>query len=127
MSERKSEYQVRKEKLEQLRTIGIIPYAAQYDKTHMINQVLEMEQTKKSMRDSQDIVTDPILEVSIAGRVMLSRTHGALTFVHLQDESGLVQVMLHRDNCAIVDQSGIPQKKFGDTSAYKVFEKLVDV
>ncbi|MBP7061225.1 hypothetical protein KA037_01760 [Patescibacteria group bacterium] len=69
----------------------------------------------------------PYIQISTAGRVMLTRTHGALTFVRLQDETGIIQIMLHKDNCAIHTQDQGIQKNIGDMSAYKFFEKYVDV
>lgn len=64
MSERKSEYQVRKEKLEQLRARGVNPYAAQYDKTHGIQHIINT--VGESLRDVEQAIADPQIQVSIA-------------------------------------------------------------
>jgi len=126
MAERKSEYQVRKEKLSQLRDQGINPYSSQYDKTHNIQQIIRTIADKKSLREVEQVIVDPQVEVSIAWRVMLTRKHGAITFLRVQDETGIIQVMLHKDNCTIVSQ-GDKKEKIWDVSAYKFFEKMIDV
>lgn len=56
MSERKSEYQVRKEKLEQLRARGINPYVENFDKTHTIGDIIASYDAKTDLRDSEVIV-----------------------------------------------------------------------
>jgi lysyl-tRNA synthetase class II len=56
MSERKSEYQVRKEKLEQLRARGINPYVENFDKTHTIGNIVKTYDAKTDLRDSEVIV-----------------------------------------------------------------------
>lgn len=101
MNQKVSERDVRITKVKQLKDLGINPYASKYVKTHTIQQVIAIASGKKELRDSEVIVPNPVLEVSTAGRVTLARTHGALTFVRLQDETGEIQVMLHRDNCVV--------------------------
>jgi len=56
MSERKSEYQVRKEKLEQLRARGINPYVENFDKKHTIADIVASYDDKTDLRDSEVIV-----------------------------------------------------------------------
>ncbi len=48
-----------------------------------------MDQFKKLEKDTTS--------VSIVGRVRLLRKHGGLTFIQIQDESGLIQVAIRRD------------------------------
>lgn len=127
MNQKVSERDVRIAKVQQLRELWINPYAAQYDKIHTIQQVIDFADTNKELRDSEVLVPSPYIQISTAGRVMLTRTHGALTFVRLQDETGIIQIMLHKDNCAIHTQDQGIQKNIGDMSAYKFFEKYVDV
>lgn len=101
MSERKSEYQVRKEKLEQLRARGVNPYVENFDKTHTIGDIISLYDAKTDLRDSEVIVSSPVMQVSTAGRVTLFRTHGKLSFARIQDGTGEIQVLFHKDNCAI--------------------------
>ena len=110
MNQKVSERDVRIAKVQQLRELWINPYAAQYDKIHTIQQVIDFADTNKELRDSEVLVPSPYIQISTAGRVMLTRTHGALTFVRLQDETGIIQIMLHKDNCAIHTQDQGIQK-----------------
>ncbi len=130
MSERKSEQQVRKEKLEQLRARGINPYVENFDKTHTIGDIISSYDTKADLRDSEVIVWSPVMQVSTAWRVTLFRTHGKLSFARIQDGTGEIQVLFHKDNCQInVNGSLVSEVGTGEvwTSAYKFFEKMIDV
>jgi lysyl-tRNA synthetase, class II len=74
--------QERIEKLEKLRQLGINPYPYQYDKTHSTHQVEESVGK----------------EVKTAGRIMAVRSHGAMTFMDIQDTEGRVQVWFKEDD-----------------------------
>ncbi len=93
---------VRAERLEDLLKLGINPYPGTTERTASIGQVLENFETLKS---SQEIFV-------IAGRVLAIRSIGALTFVRLDDGSGVMQAVLRRDD-------------LGD--AYKIFADHADV
>ena len=152
MSERKSEYQVRKEKLEQLRARGINPYVENFDKKHTIADIVASYDDKTDLRDSEVIVWSPTMQVSTAWRVTLFRTHGKLSFARIQDGTGEIQVLFHKDNCWLL--MGHPEHSEGSyatqdpagkqgwewqyilqevgsweegTSAYKFIEKYIDV
>ena len=122
-----SERDVRIAKVQQLRDLGVNPYVEKYPKAQTIHQVITFAETKSSLRDSEVIVPSPIVEVTTAGRVLLARTHGALTFVRLQDQTGIIQIMLHKDNCMLRLETNTEKKEIGDMSAYKFFEKYIDV
>lgn len=74
-----SEYtKIRKEKLENLKSLGINPYAYSYDKKYSTAEALKLKiGTKK---------------VTLAGRLMLIRDMGRLCFAHIQDEAGKIQI-----------------------------------
>lgn len=90
--------QIRHDKAESLRAKGGNPYAASYDRTHSLAQA-------KSAPDST--------EVRIAGRVVLLRDMGKMTFATLQDQSGRLQIALKQDEIG--------------TDAYAEFLDLVDL
>ncbi|MEI6627306.1 MAG: lysine--tRNA ligase [bacterium] len=66
-------------KLELLQSQGVIPYAAKYERTH-------------SCIEAKGLVVGE--KVKIAGRIMLFRDMGRLTFAHIQDFSGKVQIVI---------------------------------
>ena len=94
-----SEYEVRKQKAETLRSIGINPYAAKFDKQYMIEELLAKQ--GESFRDVEEIVLQPKGLYKTAGRLTLFRAHGKLSFGKLLDESGEIQLMFHKDKCRI--------------------------
>jgi len=71
-------------KLEELRQMGINPYPYKYDKTH-------------TCQEAADSLGE---EVKTAGRIMAMRSHGAMTFADLQDQSGQIQVWFKEDDLA---------------------------
>ncbi|WP_227498647.1 lysine--tRNA ligase [Synechococcus sp. PCC 7336] len=77
------------EKVHQLRSQGIEPYAYQFDRTHMARDL----QDKYADLAAGEEVGD---RVSIAGRIMLRRVFGKLAFFTLQDDSGTIQLYLDK-------------------------------
>ncbi len=72
----------RLQKAETLRTRGRIPYAAKFPRTHALG-------TAKDAKDGT--------RAHIAGRVMLWRDMGKMTFATLQDHTGRLQVAFRED------------------------------
>lgn len=98
-----SEKEERLKKLQTLREKGIDPYPAGSGRTHEIESVLnQFTELEKSANP-----------VTICGRLRSKRSHGNLTFCHLQDSSGQIQFALSK-------------KEIGEEE-YKDFTKLVDV
>jgi len=73
----------RKQKADQLRAAGTNPYAAKFDRSH----------TCQEGHQSDDGV-----EMQVAGRVMLMRSMGKLTFITLQDHTGTLQIALKAED-----------------------------
>ena len=71
---------VRIEKMEELKKKGINPYPYSFNKKYVVSQL------KKGMKN-----------ISTAGRIVSLRVMGKLSFLHLQDYSGRIQVMLRKD------------------------------
>jgi lysyl-tRNA synthetase, class II len=120
-----SEYEVRKQKVQALRDLGVLPYAHKYNKTHMISELLT-HKDDSGFRDSTEIVSNPKSLYKTAGRLTLFRAHGSLSFARLLDESGEIQLMFHKDNCLIDEADASAMEKW-NISAYKLLEKLIDV
>ncbi len=96
------EVKVRKEKIEQLRSEGIEPFAYNYDKDIDSAQLLAKYATLEKEQESEK-------EYSLAGRIVLRRGHGKAAFAHIQDEAGRIQIYVRLDN--------VGEKQFG------IFEK----
>ncbi|RCJ24636.1 lysine--tRNA ligase [Nostoc minutum NIES-26] len=103
----------RLEKVEQLKQLGMNPYAYRWESSHHAAQL----QAQFADLPSGEEVD---LEVAIAGRIMLRRFMGKLAFVTLQDETGTIQLYLEKKR---IDES------MADivANAFKQLDKLTDI
>jgi len=142
---RLSERDVRIQKIDRLKSFGIVPYAQKFDKQIMIEKLvscygkeLEGESPFRSIEEileSPDAVSGSHF-IKTAGRLTLLRWHGSLTFARLMDESGEIQLMFHKKLCSVyrtegstvLDKSDVLENSEGkEMTAYKMVDKLVDV
>ena len=101
--EKISERQERLNKLEELKQAGINPYPAKVKRNFQISQVLaDFDQLNKKQSN-----------ITIAGRLRSMREHGNLTFAHLEDGGGKIQLAFSK-------------KDIGPDS-YKLLTKYIDV
>ncbi len=97
----------RRDKLEEIRKMGVNPYPHEFEADHHAVQIRE---------------TPALLEgeeadgkrVRIAGRIMTRRIMGKASFFNLQDQSGTIQVYIRRDDV-------------GTENYNTLFKKLVDL
>lgn len=73
--------QIRLEKLEKIKQLGIEPYPADCRRQQTIDQARNLMEKK----------------VAVAGRIMARRGHGKIQFWDLQDESGKIQLVFKAD------------------------------
>ncbi len=90
---------IRKQKMENLKKAGVNPYAYKFDRTHTSEEALKLKMGTKKVR--------------LAGRLMLIRDMGRLTFAHVQDGLGKIQIALN-------------EKELGKEK-YKFFLKNFDI
>lgn len=96
---------VRREKLAQLRAMGINPYPADlYPVTHTSKQI------KADFTEDKKVV--------IAGRLMSRRIQGKASFAELQDSDGRIQVYFNRDEICTGEDK---------THYNEVYKKLLDI
>src|SRR5579872_358116 len=77
----------RKKKLENLRAQGIDPYPSNVNRTHLSKQALEQ----------YDRLAAEKKEICIAGRIRSLRTQGKVSFAHIEDISGRIQIFFKND------------------------------
>lgn len=104
-----SEYQDRQRKLQELRAANILPYPEKFERTHTARQALD-HSLQTPPRALEEIIANPIANLKISGRLMLLRPHGKLTFGHLKDHTGRIQI------CFMQDFLGV--------DAYKLLKKI---
>lgn len=86
MSEVIAEKPARLERLQKLREAGIDPYPARVKRTHTIETVVARFDAFSAQED-----------ISIVGRVRGVRWHGGVCFLHVEDGTGKIQVLLQKD------------------------------
>ncbi|MFC3788733.1 lysine--tRNA ligase [Paenibacillus sp. GCM10012307] len=84
--------QIRRDKLDQLRGLGIDPFGKRFVRTHQAQEVLNAygDLSKEELEEKSP-------EVSLAGRIMQKRVMGKASFAHIQDLSGKIQVYVRQD------------------------------
>lgn len=79
-----------REKLAEIRQLGVPPYAYKYSVTHTTQDVREQFAEVGDAPDEAE-------SVRIAGRIMTKRDHGKSGFAHLQDASGRLQIYVRQN------------------------------
>jgi len=85
--------QIRRDKLNELRELGVDPFGSKYDRTHYAADILR-DYNEKTNEELETIGA----EVSIAGRIMQKRGMGKASFAHIQDITGKIQVYIRADS-----------------------------
>src|SRR5438105_3294697 len=100
---------LRRESLQQLRTLGINPYPPEEFKVTAF---------AKEILDNFETSPDAYKSVTIAGRMMSRRIMGSASFAEIQDSTGRIQIYLKRDDICPGE----------DKTLYNtVFKKLLDL
>ncbi len=82
---------IRLQKIEALRAQGIEPYPTRAQRTHTSVQIIAaFEAAEKEAPAGQT----PALQATLAGRLRAVRSMGKLTFAHIEDGDGKIQLML---------------------------------
>lgn len=76
--------QVRADKIEKIREYGMHEHPERYERTHDLAAARKLEDGTK--------------DVSIAGRILSKRKMGKISFIHLGDITGKIQVVIKRDD-----------------------------
>ena len=84
--------QIRRDKLNALRELGVDPFGKRYERT---NYAGDLNQTYGET-PKEELESTPI-EVSIAGRIMQKRGMGKASFAHVQDLTGRIQIYVRED------------------------------
>jgi len=84
MAEYNSLEKVRLQKLEELRAEGIEPYPTRAKRTHLSTEAIAEFESKES--DGVEV------KVTLAGRIRASRAMGKVSFAHIEDGAGKIQL-----------------------------------
>lgn len=102
----------RLEKVEQLKALGMNPFAYQWESTHHAAELQEKFADLPAGEEAD-------LEVAIAGRILARRVFGKLAFFALQDETGTIQLYL--------DKKRISETMADVPNAFNHLKQLTDI
>ncbi len=98
--------QIRHNKLDELRGMGLDPFGKKYNRTHHAGELVAQYDSF-----TNEELEEKAIPVSIAGRIMAKRGMGKAIFAQIQDLSGKIQIYVRQD--------AIPEVKF---SAFRLFD-----
>ena len=87
-----SELEQRREKLAQIKELGVDPYPHKFEWTHTAAQLL----SQFSDASNEQLEASP-LEVRVAGRILSMRGHGKVGFAHLLNHGERIQLYVRKD------------------------------
>lgn len=83
---------IRRQKMEDLRAMGVDPFGQAYKRTHKSGQI-----RSEYENCSKEELADKAVNVKIAGRIMTKRRQGKAGFMHIQDLDGKIQIYVRKD------------------------------
>lgn len=83
---------VRRQKMQDLKDMGIDPFGARYERTTTSGKIVEAYEdcTKEELQEKE-------VHVKVAGRIMTKRRQGKAGFMHIQDKDGQIQIYVRKD------------------------------
>jgi lysyl-tRNA synthetase class 2 len=84
---------IREKKLEKIKKTLINPYPSKAKRTYKISEAIENFNRISKKKE----------EISLVGRIRSMRTHGGLTFFHIEDGTGKIQILMRKNK---VGESG---------------------
>ncbi|MDX9970423.1 MAG: lysine--tRNA ligase [Candidatus Gracilibacteria bacterium] len=98
MAETKStEYLDRLKKLEELKAKGKTPYAFGFQRTHTSKEALKLGEEKEPRTVEEILAKSSDNLIKLSGRLKSFRKHGKLSFAHLMDFFGTIQICFMND------------------------------
>lgn len=126
-----NEYETRLQRLEQLKSAWVIPYANKYNKQYSIQHLKEIGADTTNLADGDVLLQQWAQQsYSTAWRMMSFRTMGKLSFASLRDHTGDIQVCFVKNLCTLYtwkEQVETIHIDGHDRSAYKFVEKFLDI
>jgi lysyl-tRNA synthetase class 2 len=106
--------QIRRNKLDELRGIGVDPFGRRFERTHRAGDIFAayQEKTKEELEEINAVV-------SIAGRIMQKRGMGKAGFAHIQDISGKIQIYVREDTVGQTKYKAFDLLDIGDIVGVK--------
>ncbi len=100
------------DKLKILREMGVEPYPYSFDQKDHASEILEKHKELEAEKETDD-------KVSVAGRVMQMRKMGKATFMHIQDQTGKIQIYVRKDDVGDDPYKVLKKTDIGDIIGIK--------
>jgi len=84
--------QVRRDKMDEIRSQGIDPFGHRFDRTHLTSDL----RAQYADTTQEEFEENPV-EVVLAGRIMTKRRKGKVTFANIKDFGGQIQIYVRKD------------------------------
>ncbi len=97
----------RKRKLNELKSMGVNPYPYLYDRKDHAAELIGKYKNLKAEEHTKD-------KAGVAGRIMLMRPMGKAAFMHIQDQSGRIQLYFKEDILGKENYSLLRKLDLGD-------------
>lgn len=101
--------QIRIEKMNQLRELGVDPFGKKFSPTHL-SAGLKSDFGGKSKEELESLD----VAVKVAGRIMTKRGKGKAGFMHIQDNDGQIQIYLRKELLSELDFDLFQKCDIGD-------------
>ncbi|MCF8722081.1 lysyl-tRNA synthetase class 2 [Nitrospina gracilis] len=109
MEETSNFLQQRRDKLDELRQMGVNPYINRFKVNAHIGDLLSAHGDK-----SKETLDEENLNFVVAGRVMTRRKHGKTTFCHIKDGTGQFQIYVKKDDIGADNYEWFSKVDMGD-------------
>jgi lysyl-tRNA synthetase, class II len=120
------EFQLRTQKLADLRKLGIDPYPHKFSPTNTAKELQEIYKDA-SVGHSEDAAAKATPAVTMAGRLVLFRSMGKNAFGHIQDDTGRIQIMFNKDTTAVKGYEDPVEGAQEALTPMKLIEKKIDL
>jgi lysyl-tRNA synthetase class 2 len=108
--------QIRRDKLGELRKLGIDPFGRRFERNARAADIL---------REYGDLSNEELeerqAEVSLAGRIMTKRSMGKASFAHIQDLTGRIQIYVRKDQIGDERYAAFDMLDIGDLIGVRGF------
>ncbi|QJD85892.1 lysine--tRNA ligase [Cohnella herbarum] len=106
--------QIRRNKLDELRALGVDPFGTKFNRTHQAGEIVAAYSEL-----SKEELEERAIEVSLAGRIMTKRGMGKASFANMQDLSGKIQIYVREDSVPGVKFQAFDLLDIGDMIGVK--------
>lgn len=120
------EFQLRSNKLNEIRKLGIEPYPHKYTPTHTAKE-LHLTFDSATIGHSEDAGAGTTPSVTVAGRLVLFRSMGKNAFGHIQDATGRIQVMFNKETTKVAGYAADASSDPEALTPMKFIEKKIDL